>query len=154
MVAVAATDTAPVVDNNVGAKRANYAHHIFEHLVAPNFFGLFRSLRKTKVRRAREKKLYSIAARGGEQFLRPDQAELRGLLPAEGVLPAFAARDGKKRHISVQAAREIGERRRRFIVGMSGNVKDARGGARAGGASPRFSPTGGGGRRAAGRGRG
>ena len=64
-----------------------------QNFVAPDFFGFFRSLGVAKILGAGEKQFDAITARGGEQFLRAYEAELRRLLWAEIVLPALAARE-------------------------------------------------------------
>src|SRR6185437_2953331 len=131
VMAVAAVHAAEIVDNDVGAKAADDADHVFENGVAPDFLRFFGGFGKTEVTRAREIEFHAIAAGGGEQFLRADQAELRSLFGAEIILAAFAARHRKQGHVGVQPAGKIGEHWAGFIVGMRGNVKDAGGDARA-----------------------
>ncbi len=127
MVAMSRVDAAPVVDDDVGAEGADDADHVFEDLVAPDFFGFGGSFGVAKIFCAREVKFDAIAARGGQQFLCADEAELRGLLGAEGVLSAFAAREGEKGDVGVESAGEIGEDGGGFIVGMRGDIEDAGG---------------------------
>src|SRR5208337_205626 len=127
VMAVAGVDAAPVVDDDVGAEGADDADHVFEDLVAPDSFGLFGSFGVAEIACAREIELHAIAASGGEQFLRADKAELRSLFGAESVLAAFAAGNGEQGYIGMEPAGEIGEDGGAFIVGMRGDVEDARG---------------------------
>ena len=69
-----------------------------------------------------KKELCSIAARGRQQLLRANQAELRRLLRPEGVLAAFAAREGKQRDVGMQTSRQIRQHRSRFVVWMRRDV--------------------------------
>src|ERR1700682_1623970 len=107
MVAMSAMHSAPPVDDHVRAEAANDADHVFENLVAPNFFCFIRSFRKTKIFGAREIKIHAVPARGGKKLLRSNQPELRRLFRSEVVLPAFPAGQGKQRHVGMQPAREI-----------------------------------------------
>src|SRR5437879_8130439 len=107
--AVAAVDAAPAVDDDVGAEFADDADHVFEDGVAPDFFGFFGSFGEAEILGAGEIEFHAVAASGGEKFLGTDEAELRSLFGAEGVLAAFAARDRKERDVGVKAAGEIGE---------------------------------------------
>ncbi len=127
VVAVARVNAAPAVDDDVGAEFADDTDHILEDLIAPDLFGFFGSFGIAKIAGAREVELHAIAARGGQQFLCANEAELRGLFGAESVLAAFAASQGEQGHIGVEAASEIGEDGSAFIVGMRGDVEDARG---------------------------
>ena len=92
MMAVAGVHAAEIVEDDVRAKFADHADHVLQNGVAPDFLGFFGRLREAKIARAREIQLHAVAARGGEKFLRADQAELRSLFRAEIVLAAFAAR--------------------------------------------------------------
>src|SRR5579885_3647128 len=125
--AVAGVNAAPIVNDNVGAKLADDANHIFHHWLAPDFFRFLGCLRKTKVLGSREIEFHAVAARGLEEFLRANQAELRSLFRAESVLAPFAARDGEQRDIRVQAPRKIGECGGAFVIGVRGDIQDARG---------------------------
>src|SRR5208337_206579 len=129
--AVASVNAAPSVNHDVGTEFADDTDHVFEDRAAPDFFSLFGSFGVAKITGAREIELHAIAARGGEEFLRADEAELRSLFGAESVLAAFAAGEGEQGHIGVKAAGEIGEDSGAFIVGMCGDVEDARGDASA-----------------------
>src|SRR6266404_5346344 len=46
---------------------------------------------------------------------------------SSGVLAAFAAGDGEQRDVGVEAAGEISEDSAAFVIGMRGDVEDARG---------------------------
>jgi len=127
VMAVAGVDAAPVVDDDVGAEGADDADHVFENLVAPDFFGFFGRFGIAKIASTGEIELHAIAAGGGEQFLRADEAELGSLFGPKSVLTAFAAGEGEQGHIGVKPASKIGEDGGAFIVGMRGDVKDARG---------------------------
>src|SRR5438093_711360 len=50
-----------------------------------------------------------------------NDAQLRALFRADQVLAAFPARERKIRRAHVPSAREVGQQRRAFIVGMSRN---------------------------------
>src|ERR1700676_1334272 len=91
VVAVAGVDAAPAVDDDVGAEFADDADHVFKDGVAPDFFGFLGSFGEAKILGAGEIKFDAVAAGGGEKFLGADEAELRSLFRAEGVLAAFAA---------------------------------------------------------------
>src|SRR5208337_460067 len=82
MMAVASVNAAPSVDDDVGAEGADYADHVFEDLIAPDFFGFFGSFGIAKIAGAGEVELHAIAARGGEQFLGADETKLRSLFGA------------------------------------------------------------------------
>src|SRR5215471_3446960 len=89
MVSVTAVHTTPVVDHEVRTKSANHAHHVVQELVAPDILGLFGRLRKTKILRAGEVELHSVAARCRQQLLGPYNTKLRSLLGPERILSAF-----------------------------------------------------------------
>ena len=89
VMAVAGVDAAPAVDDDVGAKFADDADHIFEDCIAPDFLGLLGSFGVAKIFGASEVEFYAVAASGSEQFLCADEAELGGLFGAESVLAAF-----------------------------------------------------------------
>ena len=127
VVAVARVDAAPAIDDDVGTERADDADHVFEDLVAPDFFRFGGRFGVAKIFGACEIEFHAVAARGGQQFLRADQAELGSLFGAKGVLSAFAAGEGKKGDVGVESASEIGEDGGGFIVGMRGDVEDAGG---------------------------
>jgi hypothetical protein len=128
---VSGMNAAPVIDDDVGAKFANDADHVLENLAVPDFLCFFRGFRETKIAGAREIEFDAVAARGGEQFLRADEAELGGLFRAERILAAFAASEGEKGDVGMKAAGKIGEHGSGFVVGMSGDIEDAGGDARA-----------------------
>ena len=92
MVPMSCVCVPPIVDDDVRPIRAHHAHHVVQDLIAPDFHGFFRRLRVAEIRCVCKKELRSIAARGCQQLLRANQAELRSLLRPEGVLAAFAAR--------------------------------------------------------------
>ena len=101
MMAVAAVHAAPPVDDHVGAERANHAGHVFEDLIAPDFFGFFGRFRIAKILRTREIEFHAITASGGEKFLRSNQSQLRGLFGTKIVLPSFPPRQRKQRNVGV-----------------------------------------------------
>ncbi len=125
--AVPGVNAAPTVDDHRGAKTANHLDHIVQDLVAPDFFRFFRCLGVAEVFGAGEKEFDAITPCGGKQFLRANQAKLGSLLWPEIVLAAFATSQGKQRDIGVQAAREISKDGGGFVIGVSGDVQDARG---------------------------
>src|SRR5262249_6984192 len=90
---VSSMDSSEVIEDEVGPKSSDYADHIFENGVAPDFLRFFWRLRKTEIPRPREIKLHPVAAGGSQQFLCPDQAQLWRLFRAKIVLAAFAAGD-------------------------------------------------------------
>ncbi len=91
---MAGVNAAPAVNNHCWPEGANDFDHVLQDFVAPDFFSFFGSFGVTKILGASEKELYSVAARSGEQFLRADETELRGLLRPEIILPALAASEG------------------------------------------------------------
>src|SRR5258707_5233922 len=125
--AVAGVHAAPAVDDNVRAKFAYDVDHVFENGVAPDFFGFFGSFGEAEIPGAGEIEFDAVAASGGEKFLGADEAELRSLFRAEGVLATFAAGDGEQRDVGVETAGKISEDGAAFVVGMRGDVEDARG---------------------------
>ena len=127
MMAVAGMHAAKIVNHDVWSKGADDAHHIREDLIAPNFFCLLRSFREAEIFSAGEKKLYAVAARGGQELLRSNQSKLRTLLGTQHVLAAFPASERKQGDIGMQAAREVGEHGGGFVVGVRGDVQDAGG---------------------------
>src|SRR5712692_2277442 len=131
MVAVAAVNTAPVVDDDVRAKGANDADHVLQDLVAPDFFRFLWRLGKTKIWGAGEEKLHTVAASGGEKLLCADDAQLRSLLRTESVLAAFATCKGEQGDVGMETAGEVSKHVAGFIVGMRGDVEDASRNARA-----------------------
>src|SRR5258705_11479596 len=74
MVAMSAVHSTPPIDDDVRAEAANDADHVFENLVAPDFFGFLGSFRIPKVFRAREIESYAVPACGGEKLLRSNQS--------------------------------------------------------------------------------
>src|SRR5579859_1672088 len=127
VVAVAGVDAAPAVDDDVGAEFADDADHVFHDGVAPDFFGFFGSFGEAEILGAGEIEFDAVAAGGGEKFLGADEAELRGLFGAERVLPSFAAGDREKGDVGVEPTGKIGEDGPAFVIGMRGDVEDARG---------------------------
>lgn len=125
--AVARVDAAPMVDDDVGAEGADDADHVFDDLIAPDFFGFFGSFRVAEIAGAGEVKLDAVTVSRGEKLLCADEAELGSLFGAKSVLAAFAASDGEKSDVRVESASEVGENSGAFVVGVSGDVKDARG---------------------------
>src|SRR4029077_9367150 len=127
MVTVPRVRAAPPVDDHRWPEGADDFDHVLQDFVAPNFFCFLRSFGIAEVFCASEKEFDTIAARGGEQLLRADEAELWSLLRAKIVLSAFAARERKERDFGVEAAGEIGKHGAGFVVGMGSDVKDPRG---------------------------
>ena len=125
MMAVATVNAAPIVDDNVGAEVPNDTDHVFDDLIAPDFFGFFGGFGKAEVTSACEEEPHAITACGSEQFLGADEAELRSLFGAECVLAAFAAGEGEKSDVGVEATSEISEDGGGFVVGMRGDVENA-----------------------------
>ena len=144
---MAGVDTAPSVDDDVGSKFADDADHVLEDLVAPDFFGFFWSFGIAKIAGAGEIEFYAITARGGEEFLGANEAELWSLFGPESVLAALTAGEGKQGDIGVEAASKIGEDSGAFIVGVRGDVEDACGDAGAVNGLDGFRETGAGSRR-------
>src|SRR4030081_3151745 len=101
--------------------------HVLEHLVAPDPLRFFRRLRIAKIFGARKVEPHTIAPRCRQQFLRPDQSQLRRLFGAEVVLPALTAREGEQRYIRMKSASEISKHRSALIVWVSRHVQDPRG---------------------------
>src|SRR6266849_1100080 len=106
MIAVAPANSSPAIDNHLGVQRANLAHHVFQHLVAPDSQRFFGRLRKSEVWRAREPQMDSVAARRGKQLRGANESELWCLLRPERVLPAFTTRQRKKCDIGMEPARQ------------------------------------------------
>src|ERR1700730_18308727 len=127
MMAVAGMHAAKIVNHDVWSKGADDAHHIGEDLIAPNLFRLLRSFRETKIFSAGKKKLYAVAARGGQQLLRSNQSKLRSLFGTQHVLATFTASEGEQCDIGMQAASEVGQNGGGFVVGVRGDVQDAGG---------------------------
>src|SRR5271154_676781 len=98
-----------VADHNVRPEPADYAHHVFENLIAPDFLCFFGRLRESEVTRAREIEFHAIAARRREQLLRANQTELRRLLWSKIVLATFSACEGEQSHVGMQASRKVSE---------------------------------------------
>src|SRR6267378_1732781 len=96
--AVASVHAAPAVDHDVGAEFADHADYVFEDGVAPDFFGFFGSFGEAEIPGAGEIEFDAVAASGGEQ-----------------------------RDVGVEAAGEVGEDGAAFVIGMRGDVEDARG---------------------------
>src|SRR5712692_97230 len=90
MMPVASVHAAPAVDHNVRAKSPDHADHVLEYLVAPDPFGLLRRLRIAEIFGSREVQPHAVAPSCRQQFLRPDQSQLRRLFGAQVVLPARA----------------------------------------------------------------
>src|ERR1051326_4307828 len=107
MMPMSAVYAPPIVDHNVGTKLADQVHQVIEHLWSPNFFRFFGRLRKTEVPRAGEIEFHAVATRGGQQFLRSNQSQLRRLFWPQRILSTFASRQWQQRDISVQSASEI-----------------------------------------------
>src|SRR5260221_12237794 len=91
VVTVTGVNAAPAVDDYRWPEGANDFDHVLENFAAPNLFGFLGSFGIAEVFCASEKEFDTVAARGGEQFLRADETELRSLLRTEIVLHAFAA---------------------------------------------------------------
>src|SRR5260370_8578344 len=127
MMSVAPVHAAPAVDHNVRAKSADHEDHVLEDLVAPDPFRFLRRLRIAKIFGSRKVQPHAVAPCCRQQFLRPEQSQLRRLFGAKIVLPALAARQGEQRDIRMQPAGKIGQHRSAFIVRMSRHVEDARG---------------------------
>ncbi len=126
MVAVTGVNATPTVNDDRWPEGANDFDHILQNFVAPDFFCFLWSFGIAEVFCASEKEFDAVAARSGEQLLRADETQLRGLLRAEIVLPAFAACERKERDFCMEAAREIGKHGGGFIVGVRSDVEDAR----------------------------
>src|SRR5258708_37802514 len=114
--AVAGVHAAPAVDDDVGAEFADDAAAIFEDGVAPDFFGFFGSFGEAEIPGAGEIEFDAVAASGVEKCLGADEAELRSLFRAEGVLAAFAAGDREQRDVGVETAGKISEDGAAFVV--------------------------------------
>src|SRR6516225_6949489 len=125
--AMATVNSAPMVDDDIGAEGADNADHVFEDLVAPDFLRFRGGLGVAKILGAREVELHPIAACGGEQFLGSNQAELGRLLGPERVLTAFPASEREKSDVCVQTACQVGQNRGTFIVRMGRDVENSRG---------------------------
>src|SRR5580698_4313009 len=124
---VAAMHATPAVDDDVGTIGADDAHHFSENCIAPDFFRFLGRFRESKIWRTSKKEFYAVASRGGEQFLRADQSQLRRLLRSEIVLSAFTASESEQRDVGVESAGEIGEQGGGFIVRMRSDIENARG---------------------------
>ncbi len=127
VVPVPAMHATPAIQHHIRAKSSDDADHVLKNLIAPDFLGFFRCLGVAEIFRAREIQLDAIAASGRQQFLRANQSQLRGLLRAKVVLAAFAAGQREQRNIRVQASRQVSKHRAGFIIGMRGDVENARG---------------------------
>ena len=127
MMTVSCVHTSPAIDHDVWAEASNHADHVLEDLVAPDAFRFLRRLGIAKIFGSREVEPHAVATRRFQQFLRADQSELRRLFGTKIVLAAFAACQGKQRHIRVKPPSKIGEHGAALVVGMSGHVEDPRG---------------------------
>src|ERR1700693_5703727 len=127
MMAVAGMNTAPAVDDNRWPEGADNLDHVLQDFVAPDFFCFLGSLGIAEVFGASEIELDAVTACGRQQLLRANETKLGGLLGAEIVLPAFTACQRKERDFGMEAAGEISEYSKGFVVGMGSDVKDARG---------------------------
>src|SRR5437016_3678319 len=92
MMSVARVHAPPAVNHKVWAKSADHADHVLEDLVAPDPFRFFGRLRIAKIFGSRKIEPHAVAPCCRQQFLRPDQSQLRRLLGAEVVLTTLAAR--------------------------------------------------------------
>ena len=111
-------------EDHVRAVAADHPHHVAENaVVAPFLQGLLGGAREAEIDGAREELLGAVDLPRRQQFLRADDAELRALLAADQVLAAFAARQRKVGRAHVAPAREVGEHRGAFVVGMGGDVQ-------------------------------
>src|SRR4029077_16711201 len=127
MMAVAGLNTAPAVDDNRWPERADDLDHVLQDFVAPDFFCFLGSIGIAEVFGASEIEFDAVTACGRQQLLRANETKLGGLLGAEIVLPAFTACQRKERDFGMEAAGEISEYSKGFVVGMGRDVKDARG---------------------------
>src|SRR6516162_1204431 len=125
MVPMTGMHPAPVVDNDIGTERTHDADHVFDDLVAPDFLGFLGSLREAEVPCACEVKLYTVATRGGEQFLSPNKTKLWSLFGPESVLAALAACQREQGDVGVKSAGEIGQHGGAFVIRVRGDVEDA-----------------------------
>src|ERR1700737_4026225 len=125
VVPVTCVNPPPAVDDYRWPEGANDFHHVLKNFAAPDLFCFLGSFGIAEVFCASEKEFDTVAARGGEQFLRADKTELRGLLRTEIVLTAFAAGEGKERDVGMDAAGEIGKHGGGFVLRMRGDVKEA-----------------------------
>src|SRR5229473_8095124 len=126
MMSVAPVHAAPAVNHKVRPKSADHMDHVLEDLVAPDPFRFFRRLRIAKIFGSRKVEPHAVAPRCRQQFLRPDQSQLRRLFGAEVVLSALTAREGEQRDIRMKSACEISKHRSALIVRMSRYVEDSR----------------------------
>src|SRR6266851_8652717 len=127
MMPVAPVDAAPAINHHVRAKSADHADHVLEYLIAPDPFGLLRRLRIAEIFGSREVQSHAVAASGRQQFLRPDQSQLRRLFAAQVVLPALTERQREQCDIRAEPASKIGKHRTVLIVRMSRYAEDPRG---------------------------
>ena len=126
MMPVAAVNAAPSVDDDLRAECANHAHHVFERNAAPDFSGLLGGFHVSRIHGTGEELAHAVMFVGGEKFFGANNAQLGSLFGADGVLSALAAGDGQKRDVGIEAARKIREQAGPFVVGVSGDEKDAR----------------------------
>jgi hypothetical protein len=126
MMAVTAVNAAPAVNDYGRPEGTDDFDHILQNFFTPNFFRFLGSLGVAKIFCAREKKFDAVTARGGKQLLRANKTKLRSLLWAEIVLAAFAASEREKCDFGMESAREIRENGCGFVIGVCGDVENAR----------------------------
>src|SRR5690349_996209 len=107
-------------DDHIRAESADIPYDVAEQLVmGPLREGLLGVFGETEIDGAREELLGSIDPPRCEQFLRAHDAQFVALFAADQVLAALAPGQGKVRRAYVPAAREIRQKRRILVVGVS-----------------------------------
>src|SRR5467141_3735998 len=106
MVTVPGANATPAVDDNRWPEGADDLDHVLQNFVAPDFFCFLGSFGIAEVFCASKKQSDTVAARGGQQLLRANEAKLGSLFGAEIVLPAFTACERKERDFCMKAAGE------------------------------------------------
>ena len=123
---VASVHASPAINHNVGAESTDHADHVFEDLVAPDTFRFLRGFRIAKIFGSCKVKPHAVSPCCCQQFLRPDQSQLRRLFGAKVVLPALAACQREQRDIRAQPACKIRQHRTALIVRMGRHVQNPR----------------------------
>jgi hypothetical protein len=111
--------------DNVRLEFPDHPDDIAEGLFpAPEFEGLLGGLGIPEIDGPGEELLGAVDPAGGQELLRPDEADLRALLRADQVLAALAAGDRKIGRPVSSSLRKIRQDRGVFVVRVGADVKD------------------------------